>query len=415
MFYYKHCNKLLFSFQEYEGIHRITEEEVKHCKELIYFLYSMDPIKSRRSFCIDDFSLLHLREEGLNLLQINSAKDFHEKPVDWLAGKIEARKVMAINTEFPNWQERLLYTPPSKWRVNIAGLGDVGGTLLMGLHLMGGEYIDSIGVYDRTTDKKQRWCYEMNQVYCPGNLSFPEVNAIDEDQLFDCDMFVFCIAKGVPPIGTEVKDVRMIQFEENAKIIKTFGKKARKNNFKGIFAVVSDPVDLLCKALLNASNQDDAGNYDFKGLAPEQIRGYGLGVMHARAVYYAKENPKTLHYLEEGRAFGPHGEDLIIADSIHHYNESLSLYLTNKAKTANLEIRKTGFKPYIAPALSSGSLSILATIKGDWHYSATYMGGVYMGAKNRLNSSGIEIERLYLPELLLKRLENTYLKLEAMV
>jgi hypothetical protein len=36
------------------------------------------------------------------------------------------------------------------------------------------------------------------------------------------------------------------------------------------------------------------------------------------------------------------------------------------------------------------------------------MGGVFMGAKNRLLNSGIEIERLNLDEKLLERLEKSY-------
>jgi hypothetical protein len=36
------------------------------------------------------------------------------------------------------------------------------------------------------------------------------------------------------------------------------------------------------------------------------------------------------------------------------------------------------------------------------------MGGVYIGAKNRLLNSGIEIERLNLDDQLLKRLKETY-------
>ncbi|ARE86818.1 lactate/malate family dehydrogenase [Clostridium formicaceticum] len=406
MYYYKCLDKLLLSSHEYTTLQPADESEVKQYPGILYYLYAMDPFTTRKSFSISDASLLYLKEEGLHLLQFHQQQE--EALPSWLLKKIEERKVMGINTAFPNWRVMLHHQPPQKWRIHIAGLGDVGGTLLTGLRLLGGAYIDAIGIYDKASDKLKRWCYEVNQVYSSGNHCFPEIDAITEDEMFRCDMFVFCIAKAVPPIGEEAKDVRMIQFEENAKIIRTFAKRARTAGFKGIFAVVSDPVDLLCKVVLDASNTDELENYDFQGLAPEQIRGYGLGVMYARALYFAKENPKTSHFMEEGRAFGPHGEDLIIADSIENYNESLSLYLTNKAKTANLEIRDLGFKPYIAPALSSGSLSILATIKGDWHYSATYIGGVYMGSRNRLNSSGVEIERLSLPDLLFNRLKNTY-------
>ena len=171
---------------------------------------------------------------------------------------------------------------------------------------------------------------------------------------------------------------------------------------------------MLCKAAFDFSNTDDCGRLDFNGLAPEQIRGYGLGVMHARAAYFAGLDRETAHYIREGRAFGPHGEGLVIADSIENYNDRFSRYLTEKTKTANLEVRKLGYKPYIAPALSSGALSILATIRGQWHYSATFLGGVYMGARNRLNASGIELERLPIPEELFLRLKNTYESLRKM-
>lgn len=62
---------------------------------------------------------------------------------------------------------------------------------------------------------------------------------------------------------------------------------ARDKDFKGVFAVVSDPVDLLCKAVYDISNKNDMGAFDYDGLLPEQIEGFGLGVMYARAKYFA--------------------------------------------------------------------------------------------------------------------------------
>ena len=107
----------------------------------------------------------------------------------------------------------------------------------------------------------------------------------------------------------------------------------------------------------------------------------------------------------------PMARGLVIADSICHYHDDLSRELTRKVEQANLAVRSTGFKPYVAPALSSGALSLLATIRGEWHYSATFMGGVFMGAKNRLTPAGVEIERLVLPAALRLRLAESYEKL----
>lgn len=413
MFYYICQNQVCFSQKEYTDLPRIDESQAKKKDGLLYAFLELNPEKSRRSFCLSEASLLLLQNEGLNLLQ--KRREPGLVLPDWLLQKTNDRKVMAINRSYPNWKNAFSIKHPYKWRVHIAGLGDVGGTLLMGLRLLGGSCIDHIGIFDRSREKMLRWQYEVNQIYGPSDIPFPSVDIIAKEDVFNCDLFIFCIAARVPAIGEEGKDVRMVQLEENAKILSTYGKQARAVEYQGLFAVVSDPVDLLCKSLLLSSNQNEKGIYDFKGLAPEQIQGYGLGVMHARALYYANQQKDTIHYEKEGRAFGPHGEDLVIADSIKNYHEDRSLFLTEKAKTANMEVRKTGFKPFIAPALSSGALSLIATLKGNWHYSATYMGGVYMGAKNRYHPSGTEIEMLELPQRLFERLEYTYRRLEDLL
>lgn len=413
MYFYRIKNKTAFSFNKYMEFDEITESLAMKENGILYFLTKLDKNKSRRSFSISDPSLLFLEKEDLSLLSIPE-KDYEIK--EWIKSKIVNRQVMAINTSYHNWDELLEYTHPKKWKVNIVGLGDVGGILLTGLRLLGGDCISEIGIYSRTKESALRWEMEANQIlraFDDNNL--PIIKCIDEDDVFNCDMFVFCASKSVPKIGENVGDVRLYQFKDNAKIMKIYAQKLREKNFKGIFAVVSDPVDLLCKVALVESNKNEQGDTDYKGLAPEQIRGYGLGVMNARAAYYASKMQNASSYKEEGRAYGPHGEGLVIANSIENYDDELSRQLTEKVLKANLEVRKTGFKPFIAPALSSGALSIIDTIKGNWHYSATYIGGVYMGAKNRLLASGTELERLNIPNLLLNRIEKTYDRLEKII
>ncbi|RKD21638.1 lactate dehydrogenase [Caminicella sporogenes] len=414
VYYYKIEDKLLFSNEKYDGLEEVNSEEIIESEDNIYFLGKLEISKSRRSFSVSDPSLLFLKEEGLKLLKKLEIEEY--KLPKWLISKINSRKVTYINTEYPNWKDVLYHKHKKKWKVNVIGLGDVGGTLVVGLRLVGGDCISEIGIYGRNESKLKRWDYEVNQILSTfDDVYYPPVKIIEENELFDCDMFVFCASIGVPPVGTEDKDVRMVQFEGNSKLIKSYAKMARRKRFKGIFAVVSDPVDLLCKSAFICSNTNEDGKMDYNGLAPEQIRGYGLGVMHARAVYYASKYKEAAHYMREGRAFGPHGEGLVIADSIENYNDDISVYLTEKTIKANIDVRKTGFKPYIAPAISSGSLSIVATIKQKWHYSATFMGGVFMGARNRQLSSGIELERLNFPEKLYRRIENTYNKLRSIL
>lgn len=288
-------------------------------------------------------------------------------------------------------------------RVNILALGDVGATLLMGLKTMGGGLIERIGIYDVNPQVMSRYEMEMNQIGWPfGEKMLPEVVCLAQEDLFDCDMFVFCASKTVPPIGAS-GDVRMIQLEANSKIAAEYGRMAGEKKFKGIFAVVSDPVDPLCKATLLAS-----------GLAPGQVRGYGLGVMNKRAEYYARGDRRFGSYLTEGRAFGPHGGDLVIANSIDNYDDEISRQLTALTVSANLKVRELGFKPYIAPALSSGAISLILTMRGEWNYSSIYLGkgaeGAFLGIRNRIDcySGRIIVEDLPLPERLYERIERAY-------
>lgn len=243
-----------------------------------------------------------------------------------------------------------------KARVHIVALGDVGTTMLIGLLLAGQDVIASVGMCDINEKNLARLEMEMNQIRypfagqegCPDPV-LPAVTVVGEEDVFDCDVFIFCASKGVPPVGAG-GDVRMAQLEANRSLIAHYAGLARQAGFGGQVCIVSDPVDPLCRAFLTES-----------GLHPAQIQGYGLGVMHARACYYAKKNPRFAHYLTEGRAFGPHGADLVIADSLEDYDDALSRELTDLVVHANVAVRDLGYKPYIAPALSSAALSIILT------------------------------------------------------
>ena len=72
----------------------------------------------------------------------------------------------------------------------------------------------------------------------------------------------------------------------------------------------------------------------------------------------------------------------MVANSIEHYDDALSRELTERVVQANLEMRRLGFKPYVAPGpqlrgaepagLSAGAVALLVHLSG-W--------GVYGGQK----------------------------------
>ena len=302
------------------------------------------------------------------------------------------------------------------------GSGDpmrLGAQVVSGIGFLGAGTIDTIGIYDVNPNVLERyeremnqmgWAFEESEAEDEGTAVLPEVVILKEGELFNCDLFLFCASKAIPAIGVK-GDVRMMQFDANRQIVELFARKAGEAEYKGIFGVVSDPVDPLCKAALLAS-----------GLEPGQIRGYGLGVMNRRAVYYSRKNPQLASYPAEGRAFGPHGGDLVIANSIECYDDGLSRQLTKLTVEANLEVRELGFKPYLAPAVSSGAMSVLKTLRGQWHYSSVYLGeplqqqedgtrianGAFLGVRNRIDGLNLEYEDIPLPEALFERIKTAY-------
>lgn len=71
----------------------------------------------------------------------------------------------------------------------------------------------------------------------------------------------------------------MLQFQANRDMLRHYARLARKARFRGLFCQISDPVDHLCRAVFLESNRDCCGRLDYQGLLPEQIQGFGLGVM----------------------------------------------------------------------------------------------------------------------------------------
>lgn len=297
-------------------------------------------------------------------------------------------------------------------RVNILAMGDVGGTLALAMRLTGADIVARIGICDISDAMLQRWEQELNQIALPcGPDVFPPVVKVEPSDIFDCDVFVFCASRGVPDASQTDVDVRMIQLEKNMELVRAYAQQAAADGFDGEFFVVSDPVDPLCKGAVSA------------GLSPRRVQGFGLGVMNGRAAYYARQaaaadasaderSRAMAAYLTEGRVFGPHGEDLVVANSIMNYDDEASLRLTQLTTSANLKIRELGFKPYIAPAVTSGALSILENLRGHWQYSSAWFGGAFLGMRNRRTKDGLLVEDPPLDDRLFARIEVAYRNLE---
>lgn len=344
-----------------------------------------DPAKSRGLYRIDDLRRLDAQDVRAALQPLPP-----QQAADDLAALVQAEGACVLNTVFARCWDVLRATRRRRdgFRVHLVGLGDVGGTVLQGLVLLGRD-LTGIGIYDPNEAQCRRYCLEMNQVL-PEHAGgwVPPVETVPLARLFDCDALLFTASLGVPPVGAQVGDVRMIQYKRNRDMLQGYARMAREAGFTGLFAQISDPVDYLCQSVFLASNRDEDGRFDAAGLLPEQIQGYGLGVMRARAQYYAAQRGVDF---SQGQVFGPHGQQLVVANAAGQgYDDARSRQLTQDTVTANLQVRALGYKPYIAPGLSSAAISVLRTLRGENHDGTLALGGAYFGCSLRSTRLGVE-------------------------
>ncbi len=387
-----------------ENLFPAGAEPVDHLFEPLVFLVQRDGLRSRGLWAIRSLAELEEAESVRCLLPCESYAEESE-----LSHFVSQHGAMVANTAFVRLFDmlpRFLFPKTTGLRVTLVGLGDVGGTVLTGLKLLGRE-IAEIAIYDPNEAMCRRYEMELNQVlpeYPGGHV--PRVTVCPEEKLFDCDLFLFTASRGVPAVGSAVKDVRMAQFDANRAMLDVYARKAREAQFSGLFCQISDPVDHLSREVFLCSNRDESGAYDLAGLLPEQVQGFGLGVMAARAAYYAEKEGISF---DSGRVYGPHGQGLVVANSPDvAYDDALSHRLTELTRTANLQVRDLGFKPYIAPGLSSAAVSILRLVRGEAHYGAVPLGGAYFGCVTRMTRYGVELQRETICEQLLSRLEETH-------
>lgn len=361
-------------------------------KEKILFLVNRDPFTSRGVYAVDCMEEID-RE--------TTAEDLRAD-----AEGCGTQLYRVVNTAFPGALDQVLSYDKMdcgrKLTATLVGLGDVGGTVLMGLKLLGKEFSE-IRIFDPNESACKRYETELNQVLChTDGETLPVVTICTDAQLFDCDVFLFTASRGVPGLDTKVTDVRMAQFEANKKMLDAYAKMARDRKYRGIFCQISDPVDHLSREVFLASNRNEAGEYDFAGLLPEQIQGFGLGVMSARAAYYAEEGEKTIVY-------GPHGKGLIVANAAgEDYDETRSQELTKLTTEANLRVRELGYKPYIAPGLSSAAISVLRMVRGQEHHGAVPLDGAYFGCRSRFTKYGIFYSKEAICDRLMERIKESH-------
>lgn len=421
MYYYKVQDKPAFSLEITEDYEVITEEECQNMlknEEQILLYLTKTSLDKRTSFSVTEADMLFEDTDCIEILRKKATNDKRTQHIpQWISDEMGKGRVRYLNMANESFLNVLHLPKKGKWRVNIVGLGDVGSNLLLGLKLLGGDHISEIGVYSTKPNVMERYEMELNQIYSieedsPLYTGRPVVKTVEKEKIMDCDMFIFCASSKISAYEAELNDNKTQQFTANKEILKKYVNKARNTGFKGVFAIVSDPVEQLCKAAYIMSNTDDKGNLDYKGMLPEQIQGFGLGIMYSRALYHASKTNTAPNFKEKGRVYGVNGKGVVIVDDIENYSEKTSEELSVLASDSKYMLKELGFKPYIAPSISSGVLPIISRIAGSYSYSSIYIGGAYFGVKNRATSAGFEIERIKMSDSLFEKIKETHKKLQ---
>lgn len=284
------------------------------------------------------------------------------------------------------------------YRINVAFLNKIGSNVVLALKLLGGSEIHSVGLFDENINLAKKYEYEMNQIDFPFNegksVSF---ETISEKRIFDCDLLVFC------PDFSDSEDSE----GKTIRVAEKYAIEALECGFHGIFVVACESCEEICKTISK------------KGISCSQIQGFSLGAMDSRARKIARDNAEYGMYIKEGRVFGPCGADLVVANSIQRYDEMKSRELTRLTMKSNLKLKSIGQRSYITNSISSVAMQIIAMLKGEWHYSAVYLGtekeGAFFGIKNRITNNGIELEDDYLDDTLFEHIQTAYNNLKFYV
>ena len=174
MYYYRHKGAHLVSLAPLEGfgpeISPVTEGR-------LFAPVDGDPVLGRGSFKVTCPGQL-LNPHGLEVLDGSRLPPVQVDEATSAA--ISEGRLTAVNTGRHGWEALLSAAPKGgKKRVNLLAIGDVGSTLLIGLKLLGGDIIDSIGICDLSDQITARWEFEMGQIALPWQYdAMPEVEVI---------------------------------------------------------------------------------------------------------------------------------------------------------------------------------------------------------------------------------------------
>ena len=190
---------------------------------------------------------------------------------------------------------------------------------------------------------------------------------------------------GVPPVGENVGDVRMLQLEKNTAIISSYARQARNAGFRGLFCEVSDPVDPLAKAAWPRQQSRRHRRFSTdRDCCPEQVPGLRtrrdecarcLLCAQRRSLCAVSQRRPLLRRSPARSSLSPIPSKTTttpLSAGTHHARPR------SQSAHARARLQCRSWRRRIRPACSP----YWPTLRGEDHYGSVFLGGSYMGVKN---------------------------------
>ena len=213
-------------------------------------------------------------------------------------------------------------------KVVLIGCGNVGMSYAYAL-VNQQTYVDELCLIDIDMDRVKGEVMDLNHSlpYCPSKIN---IRCGSYSDCADASIVVICAGA-----NQKVGETRMDLISKNAKIFKGIIDDVMKNNFKGIFLVATNPLDVMTYL-----------TYKYSGLPTRKVIGSGTSLDTARLKYMIGNKLGISTKCVNGYVIGEHGDSEFVAwSSVNVGLQNINYFLSESEKTAiEDEVRNAAYE-----------------------------------------------------------------------
>ena len=273
-------------------------------------------------------------------------------------------------------------------KVVLIGCGNVGMSYAYAL-VNQQTYVDELCLIDLDMDRVKGEVMDLNHSlpYSPSKI---HIKCGTYKDLSDADICVICAGA-----NQKVGETRMDLINKNAKIFKTIIDEVMQNNFKGVFIVATNPLDVMSYI-----------TWKYSGLPSRKVIGSGTSLDSARLKYLVGNKLGISSKCVNGYVIGEHGDSEFVAwSSVNIGLQNINYFLSdNDKQVIEDEVRNAAYeiinrKGNTSYGIGSCLVRITNAILGDEKsvlVVSTYdqINDVYVGLPVVLGRAGV-INKIY--------------------